>query len=86
MNVGRVPQCGRNFEYLSGEDPYLGYALVKGAIVGIQSQGVLATVKHFVLNNQEARESVSTTRLSWWRSILFLLNCKSDLITMILEI
>ena len=37
---------------MSGEDPYLGYTLVKGAIDGIQSQGVIANAKHFVLNNQ----------------------------------
>jgi beta-glucosidase len=48
-----VPQNGRNFEYISGEDPLLGYVLAKPAVVGIQSQGVLATVKHYVLNNQE---------------------------------
>ena len=41
------------WQYLSGEDPYLGYRLAKPAVQGIQSQGVLANAKHWVLNNQE---------------------------------
>jgi beta-glucosidase len=53
MNVARVPVNGRNFEYLSGEDPYLGYVLVQPAIKGIQSKHVIANAKHFVNNNQE---------------------------------
>jgi beta-glucosidase len=52
MCIARVPKNGRNFEYMSGEDPYLGYTLVKGAIDGIQSQGVIANAKHFVLNSE----------------------------------
>ena len=40
--VARVPKCGRNFEYLSGEDPYLGYELVQPVVQGIQSRGVIA--------------------------------------------
>ena len=51
--VARVPRNGRNFEYISGEDPYLGYRLAKSAILGIQAQGVIANAKHWVLNNQE---------------------------------
>ena len=39
--------------YLSGEDPYLGYVLVQPVIKGIQSQGVVANVKHYIDNNQE---------------------------------
>ncbi len=60
VNVARVPRNGRNFEYLSGEDPFLGYTLVQPAVQGIQSQGVIANAKHYVLNNQETnRVSVS---------------------------
>eukprot|EP00756_Hemistasia_phaeocysticola_P001534 Hpha_TRINITY_DN11078_c0_g1::TRINITY_DN11078_c0_g1_i1::g.93024::m.93024/K05349/bglX; beta-glucosidase len=51
--VARVPVNGRNFEYLSGEDPFLGATLVGPAIQGIQNQGVLANVKHYIGNNQE---------------------------------
>jgi len=51
--VARVPVNGRNFEYISGEDPFLGNQMVGHAISGIQSKGVIANVKHFILNNQE---------------------------------
>jgi len=58
--VARLPRNGRNFEYLSGEDPYLGYTLVKPVIEGIQSQKVVANAKHFINNNQETnRNAVS---------------------------
>ena len=52
VNIARSPINGRNFEYLS-EDPYLNSALVVPYIQGLQSQGVVATVKHFALNNSE---------------------------------
>jgi beta-glucosidase len=52
VNIARSPVAGRNFEYLS-EDPFLNAALVVPYIQGVQSQGVIATVKHFALNNQE---------------------------------
>ena len=60
MNLARVPVCGRNFEYLAGEDPYFGATLVQPVIQGIQSQGVMANAKHFINNNQETnRQNVS---------------------------
>ena len=52
VNIARSPLCGRNFEYLS-EDPFLNAALVVPYIQGVQSQGVVATVKHYALNDQE---------------------------------
>jgi len=52
VNIIRVPQCGRAFEYYS-EDPELAAAIGAGSIEGVQSGGVAATVKHFVANNQE---------------------------------
>jgi beta-glucosidase len=52
VNIARSPLAGRNFEYLS-EDPYLNAAIVVPYIEGVQSQGVIATVKHYALNNQE---------------------------------
>jgi beta-glucosidase len=52
MNIYRAPMNGRNFEYL-GEDPYLASRMAVSVIEGIQSQGVIATAKHFAANNQE---------------------------------
>jgi len=52
MNIYRSARCGRNFEYL-GEDPYLAGQMAKAYINGMQKQGVMATAKHFVANNQE---------------------------------
>jgi beta-glucosidase len=52
VNLARSPVGGRNFEYLS-EDPFLNSALVVPYVQGLQSQGVIATVKHYALNNQE---------------------------------
>ncbi|MGA7830520.1 MAG: glycoside hydrolase family 3 C-terminal domain-containing protein [Terracidiphilus sp.] len=52
VNIARTPIAGRNFEYLS-EDPYLNSSLVVPFIEGVQSQGVIATVKHYALNDQE---------------------------------
>jgi len=60
MCVARIPKNGRNFEYLAGEDPYLGYVLAQSAVTGIQSEHVIANAKHYVNNNQETqRTSVS---------------------------
>lgn len=52
VNIYRSPLCGRNFEYM-GEDPYLASETAVQYITGIQQQGVMATIKHFALNNQE---------------------------------
>ena len=52
VNIARSPIAGRNFEYLS-EDPFLNAAIVVPYIQGVQSQGVIATVKHYALNDQE---------------------------------
>jgi beta-glucosidase len=52
VNIARSPLAGRNFEYLS-EDPFLNATLVVPFIEGVQSQGVVATVKHYALNNEE---------------------------------
>jgi beta-glucosidase len=52
VNIARSPIAGRNFEYLS-EDPFLNATLVVPFIEGVQSQGVIATVKHYALNDQE---------------------------------
>ena len=52
VNIARVPLNGRTFEAF-GEDPYLAGRIATGNIRGIQSQGVIANVKHYAANNQE---------------------------------
>ncbi|WP_433186158.1 glycoside hydrolase family 3 C-terminal domain-containing protein [Actinoallomurus sp. CA-150999] len=52
VNMVRVYQNGRAFENY-GEDPYLASRLAVANIQGIQSQGVLAEVKHYAANDQE---------------------------------
>src|SRR6202167_3543122 len=52
VNISRSPLCGRNFEYF-GEDPFLASRTAVAYIEGMQSQGVSATIKHFMGNNQE---------------------------------
>jgi beta-glucosidase len=52
LNLDRVPVNGRTFEYYS-EDPYLTSRMVVESVRGIQSEGTIATAKHYVANNQE---------------------------------
>ncbi|AWZ17419.1 glycoside hydrolase family 3 protein [Streptomyces sp. ICC1] len=52
VNLIRTPYAGRNFETFS-EDPKLTADLVAEVVRGIQDEGLIATVKHFALNNQE---------------------------------
>ncbi|MFJ7590066.1 beta-glucosidase [Streptomyces sp. NPDC097617] len=52
VNLIRTPYAGRNFETFA-EDPHLTADLVGEMIRGIQDEGLIATVKHFALNNQE---------------------------------
>ncbi|KAH7316867.1 beta-glucosidase [Stachybotrys elegans] len=50
--LGRMPAGGRNWEGF-GADPYLQGIAGALTIKGIQEQGVMATIKHFVANEQE---------------------------------
>lgn len=52
MNFMRSPEGGRGWESF-GEDPYLTGVASAETITGIQSQGVIATAKHFIANDQE---------------------------------
>lgn len=56
--LGRSPFAGRNWEGFS-PDAYLSGALVEDTIVGMQSTGVQACVKHFILNEQEIQRNPS---------------------------
>lgn len=51
-NIHRSPYGGRAFEYFS-EDPVLSGAMTAGVVSGAASKGVVSTVKHFALNDQE---------------------------------
>src|SRR6201993_762229 len=53
LDFYRVPMGGRNFEYMTGEDPFLGGQLNPAEIQGIQAQGVWACAKHYVCNDEE---------------------------------
>jgi len=52
VNINRVPLWGRNFEGY-GEDPYLAGQLGVAYIRGVQGEGVIPSVKHFAVNNEE---------------------------------
>lgn len=63
MNIYRNSQCGRNFEYM-GEDPYLAGKMIEQYVVGVQNNGVIATLKHFVANNTDYNRRVSNSIVS----------------------
>ncbi|MEY9913129.1 beta-glucosidase [Catenulispora sp. MAP12-49] len=56
INIVRDPRWGRAFESYS-EDPYLTGQIAAGDINGIQSQGVMAQVKHWAVYNQETNRN-----------------------------
>ena len=63
VNVDRVPQDGRNYESL-GEDPFLAGQTAVAEIEGIQSNPVMATVKHFAAYSQQTNESSTSANVS----------------------
>lgn len=63
MNLHRNPLCGRNFEYYS-EDPVVTDLMGTAFVLGVQSQGVGVSAKHFAVNSQESDRTRVDERLS----------------------
>ena len=63
MNLHRSPLCGRNFEYYS-EDPILTGLMGTAMTLGIQSQGVGVSAKHYAVNSQESDRTLVDERVS----------------------
>ncbi len=55
-NLHRNPMGGRNFEYFS-EDPIIAGRMSKSIVAGAKSEGLITTIKHFVLNEQESHRN-----------------------------
>lgn len=62
VNLTREPRNGRNFEY-AGEDPLLAGVIAGAAIRGIQSNRIIATIKHYALNAQETSRHVLSANI-----------------------
>lgn len=61
INEVNYPTGGRNFETL-GEDPYLAGQLAAQEVAGVQSQGLVAELKHYIENDFEnGRNATSVT-------------------------
>ncbi|MFP3847900.1 glycoside hydrolase family 3 protein [Pseudomonas sp. W5-01] len=54
VNLYRTPYNGRSAEYASGEDPFIGAVLAPAVVNGVQAQGIQASGKHYLANEQEA--------------------------------
>lgn len=62
LNLYRNSEGGRNFEYF-GEDPYLASQMGVSYVRGMQSLGTVATVKHFLGNEQEFVRHVADVQI-----------------------
>lgn len=63
VNIHRNPLCGRNFEYYS-EDPVLAGNQASALVMGVQSNHIGVSLKHFALNNKESNRFHSDSRVS----------------------
>jgi beta-glucosidase len=60
VNLAREPRNGRTFEYM-GEDPVLTGTLSAARTIGTQAQDVIATIKHYAMNDQETNRMTSNS-------------------------
>jgi beta-glucosidase len=63
VNLTREPRNGRNFEY-AGEDPLLAGTIAGAEIRGIQSNDIIAALKHYALNAQETSRHVLSANIA----------------------
>lgn len=63
LDIARTPWGSRNFESL-GEDPLLASGMGAAYVNGIQSNPVIATAKHYLLNNQETERFTTNATAS----------------------
>lgn len=63
INIQRSPLGGRGFESYS-EDPFLSGTMARAFIKGVQSEGVSATIKHYVTNDSEFERMSMSSELS----------------------
>lgn len=62
INMYRNSEGGRNFEYM-GEDPFLTSTMAAQYVNGIQSTGTIATLKHFIGNEQEFARTIVDVKI-----------------------
>jgi beta-glucosidase len=60
IEIDRIPMNGRNFEYMS-EDPFLAGQGAAAQVAGIQSNPVIATAKHYIVNSQETNRMTASS-------------------------
>lgn len=63
VNLAREAQNGRNFEY-TGEDPLLAAEMGAGLIRGVQSNHIISTIKHYLINAQETGRTLVSAQIS----------------------
>lgn len=63
MNMYRNAEGGRNYEYM-GEDPFLTSQMAVSYVKGLQQAGTVATIKHFIGNEQEFARHVANIKIS----------------------